>query len=151
MDRKVVHALNELSESCRFMKGLFSWVGFRTGYIEYSRPARLSGKTKFGLWNLWNFALDGITGFSTVPLRIWTYLGLFFSIISFFLAVITFIKNFLYGVDVPGYASTIIMIIFLGGINLIGIGVIGEYLGRTYMESKRRPLYIIREIFCKKS
>jgi glycosyltransferase involved in cell wall biosynthesis len=147
MDRRVVDALKELPESHRFMKGLFAWVGFRTTYVDYARPERVAGTTKFNGWKLWNFALEGVTSFSTDPLRIWTYLGLIVSISSFFFAVSIILKVLIYGVDVPGYASLMVAITFLGGLQLIGIGVIGEYLGRTYVESKRRPVYIVRKIY----
>lgn len=147
MDRAVVEALKELPESCRFMKGLFAWVGFRSAYVDYVRPCRLAGTTKFNGWSLWNFALEGVTSFSTVPLRIWSYLGLLVSLTGFGFASFTVFKFFIYGVDVPGYASIIVALTLLGGLQLIGIGVLGEYLGRTYMESKRRPLFIVRGIY----
>lgn len=147
MDRRVVEALRLLPESSRFMKGLFAWLGFRTTSIDYTREPRNSGETKFNAWRLWNFALDGITSFSTVPLRIWTYLGLFCAVAAFLLALHILIRTLIFGVDVPGYASIIVAIAFFGGLQLTGIGIIGEYLGRTYMESKRRPLYIIRDIY----
>ena len=147
LDRSVVNALNELPESCRFMKGLFAWVGFHTTYIDYARPERSAGKGKFNGWKLWNFALEGLTSFSTEPLRIWTYLGFLMSSISFIFAMFIFLKVIIYGVDVPGYASLMVAVTFLGGLQLVGIGVIGEYLGRTYIESKRRPVFLIRRIY----
>ncbi len=147
MDRCVVEALKELPESRRFMKGLFAWVGFRTTYVDYVRPERIAGTTKFNGWKLWNFALEGMTSFSTDPLRIWTYLGFFVSLISFIFAIFIAIRVIINGVDVPGYASLMVAVTFLGGLQLIGIGVIGEYLGRTYVESKRRPIFLIRQIF----
>jgi len=147
MDRTVVDALNELPESRRFMKGLFSWVGFKTAIIDYSRPERSAGSTKFNGWRLWNFALEGVTSFSTAPLRIWTYIGGMVSFISLIFALFTAIKVILYGVDVPGYASLMVAVTFLGGLQLMGIGIIGEYLGRTYLESKRRPGFLIRHIY----
>lgn len=150
MDRAVVDALNELPESRRFMKGLFAWVGFRTDVVEYSRPERVAGTTKFNGWRLWNFALEGITSFSTDPLRIWTYIGSAFALISFLFATLMVLKVFIHGVDVPGYASVIVAVTFLGGLQLIGIGVLGEYMGRSYMESKRRPVYVIRKIYERK-
>lgn len=149
MDRCVVDALNSLPESCRFMKGLFAWVGFRTTQIDYVRPPRVAEKSKFNFWKLWNFALDGITGFSTIPLRIWTYLGLVFAITAFMYAGMIFFRTLIHGVDVPGYASLLVSIIFFGGIQLIGIGILGEYLGRNYIESKRRPVYLVRKIYKK--
>lgn len=149
MDRAVVDALNELPESRRFMKGLFAWIGFRTTYVEYSRPERVAGTTKFNGWRLWNFALEGVTSFSTDPLRIWTYLGLLVSLISFLFAIFMVLKVLVHGVDVPGYASLMVAVTFLGGLQLMGIGVIGEYLGRTYIESKRRPIFVVRRIYDK--
>lgn len=147
MDRAVVDALNELPESRRFMKGLFAWVGFRTTTVEYTRPERIAGVTKFNGWRLWNFALEGLTSFSTDPLRIWTYLGGMVALTSFVFAISIFMKVLIRGVDVPGYASVIVAVTFLGGLQLIGIGIIGEYLGRAYIESKRRPIYLVRRIY----
>lgn len=147
MDRAVVDALNELPESRRFMKGLFAWVGFRTICVEYVRPVRASGTSKFNGWSLWNFALEGLTSFSTYPLRIWTYLGGLFAFVSFVFAIYIAARVLVSGVDVPGYASMIVAVTFLGGLQLVGIGVIGEYLGRTYLESKRRPIYLIRHVY----
>lgn len=147
MDRIVVDALNRLPESRRFMKGLFAWVGFRTATLEYVRPARVAGKTKFNGWRLWNLALEGLTSFSTVPLRMWTYLGGVVAIMSFAFGISIVIKVLVGGVEVPGYASVMVAVTFLGGLQLIGIGVIGEYLGRTYIESKRRPVYLVRHIY----
>ena len=151
MDRAVVNAINKLSESQRFMKGLFAWIGFRTAYVDYVRPIRNAGKSKFSGWKLWNLAIEGITSFSIEPLRIWTYFGFFISFISLLFGIYIVIKTVLYGVDTPGYASLALLVIFLGGIQLIGIGVIGEYLGRTYIESKNRPIYVIRSIYSKNS
>ncbi len=147
MGRKVVEALNKLPESRRFMKGLFAWVGFRTDHVEYARAERVAGETKFSGWRLWNFALEGITSFSTDPLRIWTYLGVLVSLCSFVFAVIIVLKVLLLGTDVPGYASLMVAITFLGGLQLIGIGVLGEYLGRAYIESKRRPIFLVRHVY----
>lgn len=147
IDKCVVEALMQLPESNRFMKGLFAWVGFRTAYVEYSRPERSAGITKFNGWRLWNFALEGIASFSTAPLRIWFYVGLLVSFISLLYSLYILARVLFFGVDVPGYASLIITITFLGGLQLIGIGVIGEYLGRTYIESKRRPIFLIRQIY----
>ena len=147
MDRCVIEALNDLPESRRFMKGLFAWVGFRTTYVEYTRLERIAGTTKFNGWRLWNFALEGVTSFSTDPLRIWTYLGFGVSFISFLFATFIGLRVLIYGADVPGYASLMVAVTFLGGLQLMGIGVIGEYLGRTYLESKRRPVYLIRRVY----
>ena len=147
LDRAVVNSLNQLPESRRFMKGLFAWVGFQTTVLEYSRPERVAGTTKFNGWRLWNFALEGITSFSDGPLRIWTYLGGFVATFSFLFAIFISARVLIYGIDVPGYASVIVAVTFIGGLQLTGIGIIGEYLGRSYIESKRRPIYIIRKIY----
>ena len=145
MDRVVVNALNELTERQRFMKGIFAWVGFKTVIIEYVRPIRHAGKTKFSGWRLWNFALEGITSFSTLSLRLWTYIGMVGSCISFFYAAFILIRTLIYGIDVPGYASLLVVVLFIGSLQLLSIGVLGEYIGRMYMETKRRPIYIVRK------
>lgn len=147
MDRCVVEAIRTLPESHRFMKGLFAWVGYRTTYVDYVRPHRAAGESKFNGWKLWNFAIEGVTGFSTEPLRVWTYVGLAVSSISFLFAIFIFLKVLIHGVDVPGYASLMVAVTFLGGLQLIGIGVLGEYLGRTYIETKRRPVFLVRQIY----
>lgn len=144
IDRVVVAALRSLPERRRFMKGLFAWVGFKTMTVEYARAPRVAGETKFSGWRLWNFALEGITSFSTAPLRIWTYLGTTFAAIGFSYALFIVLRTLVFGVDVPGYASLLTAVLFLGGIQLIGIGVVGEYIGRVYIESKQRPIYIVR-------
>ncbi len=141
--RKVLTALQQLPENQRFMKGIFAWVGFKTATVEYKRAKREAGESSFNGWKLWNLALEGITSFSTFPLKIWFYLGLIISFISFLYGSIIIIKTIIFGIDMPGYASIMTTILFLGGIQLIGIGVLGEYIGRIYMESKRRPTYII--------
>ncbi|ASI89268.1 glycosyltransferase family 2 protein [Vibrio mediterranei] len=143
INRRVVQAIQLLPENQRFMKGIFSWVGFKTSVVEYKRDAREAGETSFNGWKLWNFALDGITSFSTAPLRIWLYIGSFISALAFLYGSFTVVKTLIYGIDAPGYASLITVMLFLGGVQLIGIGVMGEYIGRLYMESKRRPTYII--------
>lgn len=147
MDRKVVNAINALPETRRFMKGLFAWVGFRHCCIDYVRAPRSAGITKFNGWRLWNFALEGITSFSTAPLRLWTYLGVVISLVAFLFAAFIVVRVLTMGVDTPGYASLIVAVTFLGGLQLIGIGVLGEYLGRIYVESKRRPIYLVREVY----
>jgi glycosyltransferase involved in cell wall biosynthesis len=147
IDQSVVKALRQLPESRRFMKGLFSWVGFQCVEIEYVRAARSAGKTKFNGWRLWNFALEGLTSFSTAPLRIWTYLGFLVATFSFLLGAITAVRVLLFGVDVPGYASVFVAVTFFGGLQLIGIGVLGEYVGRSYIESKRRPRFLVRATY----
>ena len=143
MSKRVVEALKQLPENQRFMKGLFAWVGFKTTVIEYAREKREAGQSSFNGWKLWNFALDGITSFSTLPLRIWLYIGALVSFLSFLYGSFIILKTLIFGVDLPGYASLAVIMLFLGGIQLIGIGILGEYIGRIYSESKRRPSYII--------
>lgn len=145
IDRKVVEALKLLPERQRFMKGLFAWVGFRQAVIPYAREARQAGESKFAGWRLWNFALEGITSFSTAPLRIWTYLGLVIALAAFVFGAIIIGRVIILGRDLPGYASLITVVLFLGGVQLIGMGVLGEYLGRIYSETKGRPIYIVRD------
>ena len=143
MSKRVVEALKQLPENQRFMKGLFAWVGFKTTVIEYVREKREAGQSSFNGWKLWNFALDGITSFSTLPLRIWLYIGALVSFLSFLYGSFIILKTLIFGVDLPGYASLAVIMLFLGGIQLIGIGILGEYIGGIYSESKRRPSYII--------
>jgi glycosyltransferase involved in cell wall biosynthesis len=145
MDRKAVDALMRMTERNRFMKGLFAWVGFKQAAVVYDRQPRHAGATKWNYWRLWNFALDGITGFSSVPLRVWTYAGVMISSFAFLYAAFLIIRTFFHGKDWPGYASTMVAILFLGGIQLITLGVLGEYLARIYTEVKGRPLYLVRE------
>ncbi|BBL74700.1 glycosyltransferase family 2 protein [Methylomagnum ishizawai] len=147
MDRAVVDALNGLPESRRFMKGLFAWVGFRTAVVDYVRPERSAGTTKFNGWRLWNFALEGLTSFSTIPLRVWSYIGGLVALASFVYGLYIALRVLIHGIDMPGYASIFVAVTFLGGLQLLGIGIIGEYLGRTYIESKRRPVFLIRHIY----
>ncbi|MCC7150366.1 MAG: glycosyltransferase family 2 protein [Rubrivivax sp.] len=144
MDRRVVDALKQLPERQRFMKGLFAWVGFRQAIVPYTREPRLHGQSKFSGWRLWNLALDGITAFSTAPLRIWTYLGLCIALLAFVYGLFIVGSVLLAGRDTPGYASLITVVLFLGGIQLVGLGVLGEYLGRVLQEVKQRPVYLIR-------
>lgn len=146
MDAKVVKAVKAMRESCRFMKGIFAWVGFRTTVVEYRVEPRQHGKSSFNTWKLWNFALEGITSFSTVPLRIWTYIGFLISFFAFLFGSYLIVKTIVFGADTPGYASMMLMILFFSGVQLIGVGVLGEYLGRVFLEVKKRPPYIIREI-----
>ncbi|WP_370624397.1 glycosyltransferase family 2 protein [Polynucleobacter sp. AP-Melu-500A-A1] len=150
MDRVVVDALKQLPERQRFMKGLFAWVGFKTATVEYVRDARLVGETKFSGWKLWNFAIEGITSFSLVPLKVWTYVGGIGALFAFCYAVFVVIKTLVFGIDVPGYASLLVVILFFGSLQLICLGVLGEYIGRIYFESKQRPLYLIRKRYSSK-
>lgn len=145
MDRVVVDALKRLPERQRFMKGLFAWVGFKTVTLEYSRSPRAQGETKFSGWRLWNFALEGITSFSLLPLKVWTYFGIVGAFCAFFYALYIIIRTLIFGVDLPGYASLLVVSLFFGSLQLISLGILGEYIGRIYFESKQRPLYIVRK------
>ena len=145
MDRVVVDALKQLPERQRFMKGLFAWVGFKSVTVEYSRSSRSAGETKFSGWRLWNFALEGITSFSLVPLKIWTYLGLFGAFLAFLYASFIIVRTLIFGIVLPGYASLLVVVLFFGSLQLISIGILGEYIGRIYFETKNRPLYIVRK------
>jgi glycosyltransferase involved in cell wall biosynthesis len=151
MDRQVVDAIKTLPERQRFMKGLFAWVGFKTKTIGYTRDSRSAGETKFSGWKLWNFALEGITSFSTSPLRIWTYIGSIGAILTFCYGLYIVIKTIEYGRDVPGYASLLVAVLFFGSLQLISVGLLGEYIGRIYLESKQRPQYIVRKVYGKKN
>lgn len=145
MSRMVVDAIRQLPERRRFMKGIFAWVGFRTTTVEYTREARSAGYTKFNGWRLWNFALEGITAFSTTPLRIWGYFGIVVAGLAFLYGTFIVLRTLILGIDLPGYASLLTAVLFLGGIQLIGLGIIGEYLGRVYNEAKQRPLYLVQQ------
>lgn len=144
LDREVVDVLCQLPERQRFMKGLFSWVGYEPAIVDYVREERASGRSKFSWWRLWNLGLEGITSFSTAPLRVWTYLGLVISVFALTYGGFVVARTLVFGVDVPGYASLLTAILFLGGVQLVSLGVIGEYVGRIYMESKGRPIYVVR-------
>ncbi|NHO31756.1 glycosyltransferase family 2 protein [Acetobacter fallax] len=144
MDRCVVEALKQLPERQRFMKGLFAWVGFRTVTLDYTRPARAVGETKFSGLSLWNLALEGLTSFSTLPIRLWTYLGTVGAVLALAYGVYIMLRTAVMGNHVPGYASLFVAITFFGSIQIISIGMLGEYVGRIYMETKQRPLYIVR-------
>jgi glycosyltransferase involved in cell wall biosynthesis len=144
MDRAVVDVLVQLKEHHRFMKGLFAWVGFRTVTLNYSRNSRASGVSKFSGWKLWNFALEGITSFSAAPLKFWTYIGAIGAFATLLYALFTILKTLILGIDVPGYASLLVAVLFFGSVQLIGIGILGEYIGRIFTETKRRPIYIVR-------
>lgn len=145
VSRPIVDELLRLPERNLFMKGLLSWPGGRQQIVEYQRAKRNAGKSKFNGWKLWNFALEGITSFSTAPLRIWTYMGLAIAIISFLYSSFIVVNKLIFGIPVPGYASLIVAVLFLGGIQLVSIGILGEYIGRIYMEVKSRPRYIVRK------
>lgn len=145
IDRKVINAILSLKERNIFMKGVFGWTGFKSTGIKYTRQKRYAGKSKWNYWKLWNFALDGITASTTLPLRIWTYLGSLLSITGMLYAFYIILRTILHGVDIPGYASLLVFILVLGGIQMIILGIIGEYIGRIFIEVKNRPLYIIEE------
>lgn len=144
MSREVVDAIRELPERNLFMKGILSWVGFDTRVVEYERAPRSAGSSKFNGWKLWNLALEGFTSFSTVPLRLWTYLGGFVALVSLAYAGYLIFEKLAFGNRVPGYPSLMTAILFFGGVQLIGIGVLGEYIGRIYIETKRRPRYVLK-------
>lgn len=145
IDRRVVNVLVQLPERTRFMKGLFAWVGFRQAAISFDRNPRHAGETKWNYWRLWNFALDAITSFSTLPLKIWSYLGLAISLFAFLFAIFLAGLKIIRGIDLPGYASLMVAVLFFGGVQLISLGIIGEYLARMYSEVKGRPLYLVRD------
>jgi len=144
MDKVVVAAIRQLPEKNRFMKGLLSWPGYSTEVVEYSRPERTSGRSKWRVWRLFNHALDGIFSFSTAPLRMWTYIGLILSFFSLMYLLYIVFKTLIFGIDLPGYASILSIILFFSGINLIGLGILGEYLGRVFIEVKQRPVYLVK-------
>ena len=146
MDRKVVNVIRALPEHQLFMKGVLSWAGFTTVVVEYERARRVAGSSKFNGWRLWNLALEGITSFSTVPLRLWTYIGGGISIFAVLYAVYMVLDKIFFGNSVPGYPSLMTAILFLGGVQLIGIGILGEYVGRIYIEAKHRPRYVIKDV-----
>lgn len=145
MSREVVENIKQLPERNLFMKGVLSWVGGKTDVVEYIRAERVAGSTKFNGWKLWNLALEGITSFSTFPLRMWTYIGLFVASLSFLYGAWMIIDTLAFGNPVRGYPSLLVSILFLGGVQLIGIGVLGEYIGRIYVETKQRPKYLLKE------
>ena len=145
LDRRVVEVIRRMPERNRFMKGLFAWAGFRQAAVSYHREERKVGKTKYNYWKLWTLALDGITSASTVPLRIWSYLGAFVALGALGYAIFIIIRTLTSGISVPGYASMMVAVLFLGGLQLLSLGVLGEYVGRILTETKGRPLYVVRE------
>lgn len=145
LSRRAARAVLAMPERERFMKGLFNWVGFPTAAVPFKRQARPAGQTKWNYWRLWNFALEGLTASSTVPLRLWTYFGFAVSGFAFLYALWVAFQKIVYGNPVSGYASLMVAILFFSGVQLISLGVIGEYLGRIFIEVKQRPLYIIDE------
>lgn len=147
MDRRVVDAINQLPERNRFMKGLFAWAGFKSIGVNYARPERAAGTTKFNYWKLWNFALDGLFSFSSWPLRVWSYVGGLVAGLSFLYMIFIIFKVLITGVDSPGYASLMCVILFLGGMQLLSIGIMGEYIGRMFLEVKQRPVFLIEGVY----
>lgn len=146
MSRRALDALKRLRERQRFMKGLFTWIGYKQKSVVYERDARFAGVSSFNYWRLWNFALEGITSFSTAPLKLATYVGLGTAGLAFVYAVWVFGKALLLGDRVQGYPTLMLVILFLGGVQLMALGMIGEYLGRMYIETKQRPLYLVDEL-----
>lgn len=146
MSRRSVDALLQLREHHRFMKGLFAWVGFPQIALPYRRDARFAGDTKWNYWKLWNFAIEGITSFTTVPLKIASYMGLLISLLAFAYAAAIIYKTLVFGDDVQGYPSLMVVVLLLGGIQLASLGIIGEYLGRMFNETKQRPLYLTQGV-----
>ncbi len=145
LDRKVVDVIRAMPERNRFMKGLFAWSGFRQAAVYYDRAERSIGRTKFNYVKLWKLAIDGLTSASTAPLRIWSYIGFGIAAIAMLYALFLIGRTILYGVDVAGYASMMVAVLFLGGVQLLSLGILGEYVGRILVETKRRPIYVVRE------
>lgn len=147
LSRRVIEAIKNINEHHRFMKGLFAWVGYPQKSIDYKMDARFTGKTKWSYFKLWNFAIEGITSFTIMPLKLASYLGLITAFIAFFYAIIIISKTVLFGDSAKGYPSLMVVILFLGSIQLFSLGILGEYLGRTFNETKNRPLYFIKNYF----
>jgi glycosyltransferase involved in cell wall biosynthesis len=145
MNRRAVDALRQLREHHRFMKGLFAWIGFRQAALRYDRDPRFAGDSKFNYWRLWNFSLEGITSFTTAPLKVAAYVGLATSVGAAIYGIVIVIGTILFGNPVAGYPSLLVVVLFLGGLQLLTLGIIGEYLGRIFNEAKQRPLYLVRE------
>ncbi len=146
MDRTVVDVINRMPERTRFMKGIFAWVGFRQATVPYVQGERVGGETKWSFIRLLRFSLVGLTAFSTFPLRVWSLVGATISGLAFFYICYRVVRTELYGIDVPGYESIIVIILFLGGVQLLTLGIIGDYIGRVFEEVKGRPLYIVRSL-----
>ncbi len=145
MKRSMVDAILQMTEYHRFSKGIFSWVGFNTEYIPYEVAERESGESKWGFRKLFKYALEGVISFSTFPLKISTIIGFFFSLVSIIYLIIVVIQKLAFGIDIPGYATIIVLILLLGGLQLFSLGVMGEYLSKVYVQSKNRPVYILRK------
>ncbi len=147
VDRRAIEVLRQLPERNRFMKGLFAWVGFNAIGVPYERPQRAAGSSKFNLWRLWNFALDGVVSFSTAPLRAWFYVGVVIAAVAVLYALFIVTRVLIFGVDTPGYASLLIAVLLMGAIQLLSLGIIGEYLGRLFLEVKGRPIYVVEGVY----
>ncbi len=145
LDRRVVDVIKAMPERNRFMKGLFAWAGFKSAAVLYHREERKVGTTKFNYWRLWTLAVDGITSASTVPLRVWSYLGGAVALFALGYAIFIVVRTLTSGIEVPGYASIMVAVLFLGGLQLLSLGVLGEYVGRILTEVKHRPLYVLRD------
>lgn len=145
LSRRAVDALHQLRERHRFMKGLFAWIGYPSTAVLYRREPRFAGVTKWNYWKLWTLALEGFTSFTVAPLKVATYAGIFVALSAFLFALFIVYKTLYYGDPVAGYPSLMVVVLFLGGIQLMALGVIGEYLGRMFMETKQRPLYLVKE------
>ncbi|MFN9736064.1 MAG: glycosyltransferase family 2 protein [Microcystis sp.] len=147
IDRRVVESIKKMPERQRFMKGIFAWVGYKQTSILFDREPRYQGQTKWNYWKLWNFAIDGFTSFSFLPLKVWNYVGFIIELVSIVYASFLMLRTIILGIDVPGYASLMVAVLFLGGIQLLTLGIIGEYIGRVYEEVKGRPLYLVRDCY----
>ncbi|MCC6379055.1 MAG: glycosyltransferase family 2 protein [Burkholderiales bacterium] len=145
LSRRVVRSLERLPERSRMMKGLFAWVGFRQAYVMYDRPPRFAGQSQWSVGRLFKLAIDGITSFSAWPLRIWSFVGALIALLAFAYAAFLIVRTLVFGVVVPGYASMMVVLLFVAGVQLMGLGVLGEYLGRVFEEVKQRPLYLVME------
>jgi glycosyltransferase involved in cell wall biosynthesis len=146
LNRAAINAFLELREKVRFNKGLLTWIGFKEKIVYHAREERAAGETKWNYWKLFKFSIDGITSFSRAPLEIWSYIGVIVALISFVYGSVIILKSLVFGIDVPGYPSLVIFILFFSGLQMIGIGMLGSYIGRIFIETKHRPLYIVRNI-----
>jgi polyisoprenyl-phosphate glycosyltransferase len=146
LDRRVVENLKRFPERRRFMRGIFAFLGFKQAFVDFERPARIAGKTKWNYWKLWNFAIDGITSFSITPLRLWSYLGALICLAALLYAFGLIAAALFLGVENPGYAPVTILVLLLGGLNMVALGTVGEYIGRIAEEVRGRPLYLIDEV-----
>ncbi|MEY8713741.1 glycosyltransferase family 2 protein [Francisella philomiragia] len=146
LNRAAINAFLKLKEKVRFNKGLLTWIGFKEKIVYHAREERVAGQTKWNYWKLFKFSIDGITSFSRAPLEIWSYIGVFVALMSFLYGSFFILKSLVFGIDVPGYPSLITFILFFSGLQMIGIGMLGSYIGRIFIETKHRPLYIVREV-----